>query len=132
MRKIFGYLFVAAISFFIGYFISFPKLCEQIPIRNTCSSEDIEFILNVNSYVPDNGFICDKKVAADIAKIIISSVYHEKFSKNSFFDVSLIGDSLWLVIGDENTVNNNEILLRGNPYVLMKKNGEIVKVIHSK
>lgn len=127
------YLLVAIVSVGIGYLIALPQPEKSIPVKQQYFKEDVKFIMESESYLPDSGFIPNAEVAASVARVILNPIYHEKYPEGFYFNVSSIGDSLWLVVGNRDVAIDDKLIeFTGNPYVLIGKNGEIVKIVHTK
>lgn len=81
------------------------------------------------SYQPKQGLVPDEQTAIKIAEAIWYPIYGEKILKeNKPYDVTLQGDSLWIVVGYLEEGSSG-----GVPYIhIIKSDCRIVRVYHTK
>ena len=111
---------------------------EKIELSTTQNNIQTEYILSESlsstdylssrGYFPKEGFVSTPEIAVQIADIILSKIYGEKkIEKQKPFFVKLEND-IWIIEG-----HLEKGYLGGVAYIeLSKKNGEVLKVIHTK
>lgn len=78
---------------------------------------------------PVINYVPSEKVACQIAEVILISLYGEDdIKKQKQFKVSLVGDSIWAVVGVQKTVE-----IGGVAYIeIRKRDCKILTVMHEK
>lgn len=95
-------------------------------------SLDRDFYKRFDGYVPIDGLVPNADVAVKIAECVLIPIYGEKCIKEQApYSVNL-SDEVWAIEGTLNS-NNHEIILGGTFYIeISKKNGGIIKLLHTK
>jgi hypothetical protein len=80
------------------------------------------------TYQPKEGLVPDEETAIKIAEAIWVPIYGESVLDNKPYNVTLQGDSLWIIVG-----SLEKGACGGVPYIhIMKSDCRIIRVFHSK
>lgn len=92
-----------------------------------------DFYVDMESYVPSEGYVPTADVAVRIAKCVLCEIYGKEYiEKDKPFSVNL-KNGVWIIEGNIPETNDSIMTFGGQSYIEIKKsNGEILKLLHTK